>query len=118
MKLIQVARVATAALGFTLAMGAYAQASDTSADNTTAAAPTSAKATKAANRALAKQVHRALARTKGLDPTHIYVKAVNGVVTLTGSCDTQQQIDLAAGAAQGVDGVSSVNNRLSIKTPR
>lgn len=118
MKLIQVARLTTAAFAVTLALGAHAQASDTSADQSMAAAPTTAKSSKSANHALAKKVHRALAHTKGLDPTHIYVKVVNGVVTLTGSCETQQQIDLAAGAAQGVDGVSSVNNKLSIKTPR
>ncbi|MFP6562403.1 BON domain-containing protein [Paraburkholderia sp. B3] len=117
MKLIQVARVTTAAFALTLAMGAHAQASDTSANNAAAAAPTSAKATKAANRALAKKVHRALARTKGLDPTHIYVKVANGVVTLTGSCDSQQQMDLAVEAAKKVDGVTSVSNGLSIKTP-
>jgi hyperosmotically inducible periplasmic protein len=119
MKLIQVARVATAAVALTLAMGAYAQASDTSSsDQTMAAPPASGKTAKSANRALAKKVHRALARTKGLDPTHIYVKVGGGAVTLTGSCESQQQIDLAANAAQGVDGVTSVSNKISIKTPR
>ncbi|WP_027796661.1 BON domain-containing protein [Paraburkholderia acidipaludis] len=117
MKLIQVARAATAAFALALAVGAHAQASDTSANNAVAAAPTSAKATKAANRALAKKVHRALAHTKGLDPTHIYVKVVSGVVTLTGSCDSQNQMDLAVEAAKKVDGVTSVSNGLSIKTP-
>lgn len=118
MKLIQVAKATTAAFALTLALGAHAQASDTSADQTTAAAPMSAKASKAANRALAKKIHRALSKTKGLDPTHIYVKVVGGAVTLTGSCISQDQINLAGDTTQKVDGVTSVSNKLSVKTPQ
>ncbi|MFP6560784.1 BON domain-containing protein [Paraburkholderia sp. B3] len=118
MKLIQVARLSVAAFALVLAAGAHAQASGTSTDTTTAAAPALPKASKAANRALAKKVHRALSRTNGLDPTHIYVKAVNGAVTLTGSCESQNQMDLAVQAAKGVDGVTLVKNELSIKTPQ
>ncbi|MFP6561731.1 BON domain-containing protein [Paraburkholderia sp. B3] len=119
MKLIQVAKATTAAFALTLALGAHAQASDTSASAPMAAAPTSAKASKAANRALARKIHRALSKTKGLDPTHIYVKvASGGVVTLTGSCVSQDQINLAADTTQKVDGVTSVSNKLSVKTPQ
>lgn len=122
MKLIQVAKATTAAFALTLALGAHAQASDTSANNNAAAAapaPTSAKASKAANRALARKIHRALSKTKGLDPTHIYVKvASGGVVTLTGSCVSQDQINLAGDTTQKVDGVTSVSNKLSVKTPQ
>jgi hyperosmotically inducible periplasmic protein len=118
--LIQVAKATTAAFALTLALGAHAQASDASADSSTAAAPaTSAKASKSANRALAHKIHRALSKTKGLDPTHIYVKVTNGgVVTLTGSCISQDQINLAGDTTQKVDGVTSVSNKLSVKTPQ
>jgi osmotically-inducible protein OsmY len=117
MKLTKVAKATTVAVALTLAICAYAQGGDTS-QASAIAAPTSPKAAKAANRALAKKVHHALARTKGLDPTHIYVKAVDGAVTLTGNCISQQQIDLAGEVAQKVEGVSSLTNSLSVKTPR
>jgi len=76
-----------------------------------ASAPVSVKA---ANRALAKSVRRALGRTKGLDPTRIYVKVSNGVVTLSGNLRNQKQIDLAGSTASGVQGVVSVDNRITI----
>jgi hyperosmotically inducible protein len=95
------------------ALNANAQASDTAASPAAAAtAPT-----KAANRALARKIRHALARTKGLDPTHIYVKVVGGAVTLSGSAETQDQINLAVKAAQGVDGVTGVKNGLTVRSP-
>lgn len=100
------------------ALSGYAQSSAPAADAASMSAPApSAKATRAANRALAKRVHRALARTKGLDPTHIYVKVVGGDVTLSGSCETQQQSDLAGKTVQGVSGVTSVSNKLAVRSP-
>lgn len=100
------------------ALNGYAQSSAPAADSASMSAPApSAKEARAANRALAKKVHRALARTKGLDPTHIYVKVVGGDVTLSGSCQTQHESDLAGTAAQGVDGVTSVSNKLTVRSP-
>lgn len=98
------------------ALHANAQGSDAMASPATTTA-SSAKAAKMANRVLAKKIHRALARTNGLDPTHIYVKVVSGAVSLTGSADTQDQMDLAVKVTQGVDGVRSVNNRLTVRAP-
>jgi hyperosmotically inducible periplasmic protein len=77
-------------------------------------AASAAVSIKTANRALAKSVRRTLGRTKGLDPTRIYVKASNGVVTLSGNLRTQAQIDLAASTASAVAGVVSVSNRITI----
>ncbi|MEJ0003633.1 MAG: BON domain-containing protein [Pararobbsia sp.] len=93
------------------ALNVYAQASDTAP----AAAP-AATSSKAANRALVKSVRRALAKTKGLEPTRIYTKAVNGVVTLTGSVPEQSQVDMAGKAAASVDGVTSVSNKLTVRS--
>lgn len=95
------------------ALHANAQGSDAMASPAT----TTASSAKMANRVLAKKIHRALARTNGLDPTHIYVKVVSGAVSLTGSADTQDQMDLAVKVTQGVDGVRSVNNRLTVRAP-
>ncbi|WP_321965267.1 BON domain-containing protein [Paraburkholderia sp. J7] len=102
----------------TLAMGAQAQEAASAVDPTTAAAPASLKAQKAANHALVKKVRYVLARTKGLSPANIYVKAVDGSITLTGNCVSDDQVALAGYATQRVEGVTSVNNRLVIRTPR
>ncbi|RKP59211.1 BON domain-containing protein [Pararobbsia silviterrae] len=93
------------------ALNVYAQASDAAAP---AAAP--AASSKAANRALVKKVRKALAHAKGLEPTRIYTKAVDGVVTLTGSVPEQGQVDIATQAAQSVEGVSSVSNKLTVRS--
>jgi hyperosmotically inducible periplasmic protein len=116
MKIIHAAKAAGAVIALSFALGAYAQASST--DEMASAPATSTPSSKAANRALVKKVRHALSRTKGLDPTHIYVKAVNGNITLTGNCISQQEIDLAGQTAQNVAGVASVRNLLSVKTPR
>ncbi|CAB3781642.1 BON domain-containing protein [Pararobbsia alpina] len=93
------------------ALNVYAQASDA-----TAPAAPAASSSKAANKALARNVRKALAKTKGLEPTRIYTKAVGGVVTLTGSVPEQGQVDLAGKAAEGVAGVTSVSNKLTVRS--
>ncbi len=49
---------------------------------------------------------------KGLD---ISVETADGVVTLTGEVQNDDARSLATTIAQGVDGVTSVNNQLTIK---
>ena len=49
---------------------------------------------------------------KGLD---ISVGTQHGVVTLTGSVQSDSAKELATTIAQGVDGVTSVNNQLTVK---
>lgn len=109
---------AVTAFALTLALGVHAQDTTSPSAPTNAAVLTSPKTAKAANRALAKKVRHVLSRTKGLSPANIYVKAVDGMVTLTGSCISDDQISLAGNAAGKVEGVTSVNNRLGIRTPR
>jgi osmotically-inducible protein OsmY len=93
-------------------INAYAQASDAAAP--AASAPT-AKQVKQANRALSRKVRGALAKTKGLSVANITVRARGGDVTLAGSVPEQAQIDIATQAAQGVAGVTSVKNALTIR---
>jgi hyperosmotically inducible periplasmic protein len=96
-------------------INAYAQASDAApAAATTTAAPT-AKQTRAANRALSRKVRSALAKTKGLSVSNITVRARGGDVTLQGSVPQQEMVDLATQSAQGVAGVKSVKNALTIR---
>lgn len=113
MKAFQAIKVIGGALIVVASLNAYAQSSDAAAD-TTMAAP-SAKSTKAANRALQRSVRKALSKTKNLSVANIVVRARSGAVTLEGSVPDQPQIDLATQAAQGVAGVTSVKNDLTIR---
>jgi hyperosmotically inducible protein len=97
MKASQAMKVIGGALIVVASLNAYAQSSDAMAASGAMAAP-SAKSTKAANRALQRTV-----------------RARNGAVTLEGSVPEQGQSDIATQAAQGVAGVTSVKNDLTIR---
>jgi hyperosmotically inducible protein len=114
MKAFQAIKVISGALIVLASINAYAQSSDAMAASGTMAAP-SAKSTKAANRALQRSVRKALSKTKGLSVANITVRARSGAVTLEGSVPEQPQIDLATQTAQGVSGVTSVKNALTIR---
>lgn len=75
-----------------------------------------AKAVKAADRALQKNVIRALSKTKGLRAATITVRAHGGAVTLEGTVPEQSQVGLATQAAESVEGVTSVTNSLTLST--
>lgn len=61
------------------------------------------------------KVKTAIIGEPGLKAMQIDVDTVNGVVTLTGTVNASEHIDHAMRVAQTVEGVKSVNNRLSIK---
>ncbi len=111
MKAFQAIKVISGALIVMASLNAYAKSSDAMA----APATTNAASTKSANRALQKSVRKALAKTKGLVTTNITVRARSGAVTLEGSVPEQPQVDLATQTAQGVAGVTSVKNALTIR---
>jgi hyperosmotically inducible protein len=114
MKAFQAIKVIGGALIVVASLNAYAQSSDAMAASGAMAAP-SAKSTKASNRALQRSVRKALSKTKGLSVNNITVRARSGAVTLEGSVPEQGQSDLATQAAQGVAGVTSVKNALTIR---
>jgi hyperosmotically inducible protein len=114
MKAIQAIKLAGGALIVAVSLSAWAQASDT---GTTQAPAVSQPTQKQANRALQKKVRAALTRAKGIDAANILVRARSGVVTLEGTVPEQDQADKAVQVAQGVAGVSSVKNALSVKEP-
>jgi hyperosmotically inducible periplasmic protein len=115
MKPFAVAKSACIVLLLSASLSALAQdgAANVQASGPSASANT-AQTAKAADRALQKQVRRALARTKGLDITNVTVRARGGLVTLQGSVPDAQQVDLAGRVANGVDGVTSVKNGLRV----
>jgi hyperosmotically inducible protein len=97
-------------------LNASAQSSDAAAAPAAAASSaTTGKQAKAANRALGRKVRSALAKTKGISVANINVRARGGAVTLAGTVPDQSQVDLATQAAQGVAGVTSVKNALTVR---
>jgi len=61
------------------------------------------------------KVKAAIFAEHGLKTLQISVDTVQGVVTLTGSVDYQQNSDRAGGLAAAVAGVKAVDNRLVLK---
>lgn len=61
------------------------------------------------------KIKAAILAEPGLKSLQISVKTVKGVVTLSGSVNSQANSDMAKGLAGAVAGVSSVNNDLVIK---
>ncbi|CAB3758142.1 BON domain-containing protein [Paraburkholderia humisilvae] len=90
---------------------AWSQTNDSMA-SPAAAAPT-AKATKQADRRLGRSVRTALSRG-GVNVSNVFVRARSGVVTLTGTVPEGGQIAQAGDIAKGVQGVTSVNNRVTL----
>jgi hyperosmotically inducible periplasmic protein len=116
MNAIKALKIAAGVFVIAISVNAHAQPSEaaTAAPTASRAAP-SAKSAKAANKQLAKNVRRALAKTKGLTSTDITTIAKGGAVTLEGTVPDAAQIDKATEAAKGVAGVTSVKNALTIR---
>jgi osmotically-inducible protein OsmY len=64
------------------------------------------------------KVKAAIFAEPGLKTLQISVDTVKGVVTLSGSVDTQANSERAKGLAGAVAGVSAVENRLELKSPK
>ncbi len=65
--------------------------------------------------AVTAKVKAALLDTKGVDSTEITVETFKGVVKLSGFLDSKDMIALAVDAAEGVNGVKSVTNDMTVK---
>jgi hyperosmotically inducible protein len=112
MRVVQ--RVGAALIALTT-LSAYAQGSGVTTAAPAAAASTSVKAMRAANRQLQKKVRYVLVRTKGLNASGISVRVYNGAVTLQGWVPEQSQAALAAQTVEGVPGVASVKSELIVR---
>jgi hyperosmotically inducible protein len=84
-------------------------------NNVSTTTPASHASTRAANRQLAKAVQTALYKQKGLVSEDLHVIARSGKISLVGEVPDQMQIDLAGKVAEGVTGVSSVKNNLTVE---
>ena len=69
---------------------------------------------KVADATITAKVKSALMGEPELKALQIHIDTDNGVVTLTGSVDTPQKLELATQVAQRVEGVKSVDNRLNM----
>jgi len=65
--------------------------------------------------AITAKVKTALIGEPGLKALQIDVDTANGVVTLSGTVDSRTSVNRAIQVAQAVQGVRSVDNRLSVK---
>jgi osmotically-inducible protein OsmY len=118
MKAIQAIKAVGGALIVLASINAYAQASGTDAATDMSTQPSAkqqAKAVKKADRAMQRKVRSALAKAKGISAANILVRSRDGAVTLEGSVPEQPQVDLATQVAQGVAGVKTVKNALTIR---
>jgi hyperosmotically inducible periplasmic protein len=75
----------------------------------------SGKATQA-DKKLARDVRKALSNASNFNVSNVFVKAREGVVTLTGSVSDGLQIQQATEVTMGVPGVTSVSNHLTMYT--
>jgi hyperosmotically inducible protein len=104
-------------LALVVACNVYAQANNTIASGAKGSSGTSAKATKEADKQLARNVRAALAKVRGIDVSGVAVHASGGAVILRGSVPDVSQIDKAGNVVTGVPGVTSVTNKL-VSAPR
>jgi hyperosmotically inducible protein len=98
----------TAAFALFASGAVLAQASDT------ATATSADQPVHSSNHKLTRAVQHAFARTRGLNSTHIAVRATNGVVSLSGTVPSVDQVAKAESVAQGVPGVVAVKSLLSV----
>ncbi len=68
-----------------------------------------------ADTAVTTKVKTALLADPDVKGLQISVETNNGVVSLTGAVDKAGNVERAAAVAKGVEGVKSVNNRLTVK---
>lgn len=113
MKSVAILKTLGAALCLSVACSAsYAQDNSASAPAAAMAAP--ATSAKKVDRKLGYSVRKALSKTQGVDVSNITVRSHGGAVTLEGTVPDQGQIDKAGEVAQGVAGVKSVSNKLTV----
>ena len=95
----------------------YAQTTPAADDGTAASemgAPNK-KQMRAADRMLARAVRKSLTKVKGLDSSAITVLARDGKVTLDGTVPDENEVLSAVQAATATQGVTTVDNRLSMR---
>jgi hyperosmotically inducible periplasmic protein len=114
MNSIQLRAVILAALIGVVSASAWSQPESSATAASGAAAPASGKK---ADRALRRKVYAAISKSKEIDAGNISVKAKDGEVTLYGAVADASQIDKVTEIAKGVQGVTSVTSKLTVRKP-
>jgi hyperosmotically inducible periplasmic protein len=114
MKSVNYLKALGAVVCVTVACSVYAQDDSAASGAAATTAAPAAPSQKKVDRKFGYTVRKALAKAQGLDVSNIVVRSRSGNVTLTGTVPNQQQIDQAGQVAQGVAGVKSVTNKLSV----
>ncbi|MGA7777214.1 MAG: BON domain-containing protein, partial [Paraburkholderia sp.] len=70
-----------------------------------------------ADRALRRKVYAAIGKHKEISAGDISIIAKDGAVTLHGTVTDASQVGAVAEIARGVDGVTSVTNKLTVRKP-
>jgi hyperosmotically inducible protein len=99
-------RISTAFISILLLAAVFGCASTRTADSTGGYFDDSA---------ITAKVQTALINAPGVHSTAISVETFKGVVKLSGFVSSEAQIDAAVSAAQGVAGVKSVDNAMTVK---
>ncbi|MFL9947208.1 BON domain-containing protein [Paraburkholderia agricolaris] len=102
-------------IALVVALNVCAQPGTASVPASSAVASSNAKAVKAANKKLRRDVLRALAKTPGLSNERISVRVSGSAVALSGSVPAADQIQKAGDVVQQVPGVTAVNNKLTAR---
>lgn len=113
MKSVDFLKTLGAVVCVTVACSVYAQ-DNSAASGAAATTMAPAASSKKVDRKLGYTVRKALSKTQGIDVSNITVRSRSGAVTLTGTVPNQGQIDKAGQVAQGVAGVKSVTNKLTV----
>lgn len=108
--------IALAALSASFCVHAQEVASTPVASAATSAASAGKAPSKAVDRALRRRILTALGKAKGMRAGGITVRATNGDVILEGWVPEEAQIEQATRVTQGVQGVKSVRNTLTLST--
>ncbi|BAN27054.1 BON domain-containing protein [Caballeronia insecticola] len=110
------AQLTSCALVIAVSSFAHAQADGPASATAEASKAASSVSSKAEDRALRRRVLTALGKAKGMRATGITVRAKGGAVLLEGWVPEEAQIEQATRVAQGVPGVQSVRNELTLST--
>ncbi|SAL46109.1 transporter [Caballeronia peredens] len=116
MNITRFTQLAVGALVIAVSSYAHAQASGAASASVEAPKVAPGASSKADDRALRRRVLTALGKAKGMRATGITVRAKDGAVVLEGWVPEEAQIEQATRVAQGVPGVQSVRNTLTLST--
>jgi osmotically-inducible protein OsmY len=109
-----IAGVLLAAACMATTLSTFAQSSAVMSSAETSSEVAGGKAAAKTDRELSRAVRRALGKAQGFDVSGVFVKARGGAVTLSGTVRSGDQIRQAEEVARTVQGVNSVQNRLTL----